>query len=95
MTRGLAVALAPHRIRVNGVAFASVMSASLQSLLRENGDWRDDIVAATPMGRIAPAIELAETVQYLASPGAGFVTGQIIAVDGGRSLCGPVNLPLL
>ena len=95
MTRGLAVALAPQRIRVNGVAFASVMSASLQSLLRENGDWRDDIIAATPMGRIAPAIELAETVQYLASSGAGFVTGQIIAVDGGRSLRGPVNLPLL
>jgi len=52
MTRSLAVSLAPERVRVNAVAFGSVMSASLQDALRENPDHRDAIIAATPQGRI-------------------------------------------
>lgn len=86
MTRSLAVALAPKGIRVNAVAIGSVLSGSLQSILRDNPGYRDDIVAATPMGRIAPAQEVVETVQYLVSDSASFVTGQIVTVDGGRSL---------
>jgi len=92
-TRSLAVALAPHRIRVNAVSFASVMSASLQATLKDHPDWRDEIVAGTPLGRIAPATDIVETVQYLASSGAAFVTGQTIQVDGGRSLIDPVRVP--
>ena len=45
-------------------------------------------------GRIAPPSELAETVQYLASSGAGFVTGQVIQVDGGRSVIDPIAVPV-
>jgi len=93
MTRSLAVALAPKRIRVNAVAFGSVMSASLQNRLKEKGDFRAEILRHTPLGRIAAPGELAETVQFLASDGAGFVTGQIITVDGGRSLLDPVCAP--
>ena len=47
----------------------------------------------TPMGRIASASEIVETVQYLAAPASGFVTGQIITVDGGRCLLDPVSSP--
>ncbi|WP_126974977.1 SDR family NAD(P)-dependent oxidoreductase [Frigidibacter oleivorans] len=95
-TRSLAVAYAPHRIRVNGVAFGSVMSMSLQAGLRDHPGWRERIVEATPLGRIAPANELAEAVQFLASGAAGFVTGQILTVDGGRTLLDPVRgAPLL
>lgn len=94
-TRGLALALAPHRIRVNGVSFSSVMSHELQTGLREDSSLRDRIIAGTPMGRIAAADELAETVHYLVSEGARFVTGQIITVDGGRSLTDPVKVGLL
>lgn len=93
MTRGLATALAPHRIRVNAVAFGSVMSASLQNLLKENPDFRDDIEAHTPLGRIAPPMELADTVRYLASDASAFMTGQVITVDGGRTLIDPVVSP--
>lgn len=92
-TRALAMALAPHRIRVNCVSFASVMSASLQAALKENSDWREAIALGTPLGRIAAPTELAETVQYLASSGAGFVTGQVITVDGGRGLLDAVRVP--
>jgi len=92
-TRSLAVAYAPHKIRVNAVAFGSVMSMSLQNGCREHSDWRAQIVAGTPMGRIAPASELAEAVQFLASDAAGFVTGQILTVDGGRTLLDAVQVP--
>lgn len=93
MTRSLAVALAPKRIRVNAVAFGSVMSASLQARLKENGEMRGEILENTPMGRIAAPTELAEAVQFLASEAAGFLTGQVVTVDGGRTLIDPACAP--
>ncbi|MCG7520051.1 SDR family NAD(P)-dependent oxidoreductase [Ruegeria sp. Ofav3-42] len=93
MTRSLAVALAPNRIRVNSIALGSVMSASLQSTLKENRDFRDDIEKHTPLARIAAPNELTETAQYLASDAAGFITGQILTIDGGRTLLDPVAAP--
>jgi 7-alpha-hydroxysteroid dehydrogenase len=93
LTRSMAVALAPHRIRVNAVAIGSVMSASLKSTLKENRDYRQDIEEHTPLQRIASPGELADAVQYLASEGSGFMTGQILTVDGGRTLLDPVAAP--
>lgn len=93
MTRSLAVSLARDRIRVNGVAVGSVMSANLKTRLKEEGDLRQAIVNATPMGRIAAPSELAETVQYLASDASSFMIGQILTIDGGRTLIDPVVEP--
>lgn len=92
-TRSLALALAPHRIRVNAVAFGSVMSNSLKIALTETEGLRDEIRNSTPMGRIAAAREVTGAVQFLASEGAGFVTGEILTVDGGRSLLDAVSVP--
>jgi len=92
-TRSMAVALAQHRIRVNAVAIGSVMSASLQSTLKENREFRQDIEDHTPLSRIAAPGELADAVQYLASDASGFMTGQILTVDGGRTLLDPVAAP--
>ena len=89
MTRSLAVALAPHRIRVNAVAFGSVMSASLKGSLKDDDETREAIIENTPLHRIASPDEVSDAVQYLASDAAGFVTGQIITVDGGRTLIDP------
>ena len=50
MTRSLALAYAGSGIRVNAVAFASLMSASLQATLKENPDMRKDIEEHTPIG---------------------------------------------
>ncbi|MFD0910054.1 SDR family NAD(P)-dependent oxidoreductase [Ruegeria arenilitoris] len=93
LTRSLAVALAPHRIRVNSIALGSVMSASLQATLKDNRDYRRDIEDHTPLARIAAPAELAETAQYLASDAAAFITGQVLTIDGGRTLLDPVAAP--
>ncbi len=93
MTRSLALALAPHHIRVNSVAFGSVMSASLQAQIRENAEWRADIRSHTPLGRIAQPSEVAEAAQFLASDAAAFLTGQVLTVDGGRTLLDAVAAP--
>jgi 7-alpha-hydroxysteroid dehydrogenase len=93
MTRSMAIALAPDRIRVNAIALGSVMSASLSGALKETEDMRDEIVSATPLGRIASSTELAEAAQFLASDGSSFVTGQILTVDGGRTLVDPAAAP--
>lgn len=94
LTRSLSVSLAPHRIRVNSIAFGSVMSASMQATLKDNRSYRADIEEHTPLGRIAAPTELTETAQYLASEASGFMTGQILTVDGGRTLLDPVAAPV-
>ena len=80
MTRSLAVELAP-RVRVNGVAPGAIAWP-------EDGQFdpaeRERIVATTPLARIGGAGDIAQAVHFLAI--ATYVTGQIIAVDGGRSI---------
>lgn len=93
MTRSLAVALADKRIRVNAIAVGSVMSASLQKRFGEYPGERDSTCAITPLGRIAEAREVAEIAQFLASAASGFITGQIITMDGGRTLIDPLVGP--
>jgi len=93
MTRSMAVALAALRVRVNGVALGSVMSANLKDQMQANEGYRDRILHHTPMGRIGAASEAAEAVQFLSSDAAAFMTGQIVTIDGGRTLVDPVSVP--
>ncbi|MDE0112083.1 MAG: SDR family oxidoreductase [Albidovulum sp.] len=93
-TKSLAVALAKHRIRVNSVAFGSILSSSLQKAVSINPGLREQIQKGTPLGRIADADNVAEAVHFLASSGANFITGQILTIDGGRSLLDSVDSPI-
>ncbi|KEJ90945.1 SDR family NAD(P)-dependent oxidoreductase [Sulfitobacter donghicola] len=93
LTRSMALSLAPHRIRVNAVSFGSVMSTSLKTAVAENREWRDDIRCHTPLGRIAAPSELVDTVQFLAAESSSFMTGEVMVVDGGRSLLDAVSAP--
>ena len=89
----MAVALAPKGIRVNAVSIGSVMSASLRNLMRENLDLTDQVIDATPLSKIGEASEAAEAVLFLASDLSSFITGQVLAVDGGRSLIDRMSSP--
>ncbi len=90
-TRSAAACLAPHGIRVNAVALGAVMTTNLRQALHENEALRDEIAAVTPLGRVGEAEEAAEAALFLASPAAGFITGQIVAVDGGRTVLDPLT----
>lgn len=91
MTRALAVALAVHRIRVNGVAPGSLMTETLRQSLAEHPQLRQGLIQSTPLGRIGEADEAATAVAFLASDQASFITGQVLTVDGARSLLDPLE----
>jgi 7-alpha-hydroxysteroid dehydrogenase len=91
ITRSMAISLAAKGIRVNAVSLGSLMSASLRDLMRENLDLHDQVVEATPLGRVAEAKEAAEAVLFLACDLSNFITGQILTIDGGRSLLDRMN----
>ncbi len=91
MTRSMAVALAPNKIRVNAVGFGSVMSASLRDACAQAPNLREDVIGGTPLGRIAEASEVAETAHFLASGASRFMTGQVVTVDGGRTVIDVVD----
>ena len=93
LTRSLSIALADKGIRVNGVALGSVMSSSLRGMIRDDLDLHDKVIQATPLGRIGEADEVASAVLFLASSEANFITGQILTVDGGRTLIDRMESP--
>ncbi|MFZ9059816.1 MAG: pteridine reductase [Steroidobacteraceae bacterium] len=82
LTRSLARELAPH-VRVNAIAPGPVMwpEGDLDETLKQN------ILARTPLGRVGSAEDIARAAWFFAAE-APFVTGQVLAIDGGRSLGG-------
>jgi len=82
LTKSLAVAYAPDRIRVNAIA-PGWIETELTRRLREDPVRNEAIVARTPLGRWGVADDVAGTAVFLCSPAAAFVTGAIIPIDGG------------
>ena len=77
-----AMELAPHNITVNGVAPTFVNTEMIRHVY-ERPEFRREILARIPLGRIADPKDVVGPVLFFASPAAGFVTGQILYVDGG------------
>lgn len=80
MTKALAKEVAPSGVRVNCLAPGAVDTAMLKSFTeKELADLCEEI----PMGRLGAADEIAEVAWFLASPGAAYITGQVLAANGG------------
>jgi 3-oxoacyl-[acyl-carrier protein] reductase len=80
-SRNLASEVGPLGIRVNCVAPGLVYPTEGSSGTR--AQFRESLMAATPMRRLARPEDVAGPVLFLASPWSGFVTGQVLFVDGG------------
>ncbi len=80
LTRSLAMELAPSGIRVNCVA-PGVINTDMVQVLGQ--DTLDDLARETPLGRLGTPEDIAAAAAFLASERAGFITGQVLTVDGG------------
>lgn len=85
LTRYLAVEFAAAGIRVN-TASAGLVDNDTSHLFPDSDVFRQTVLAATPMGRLATEADLTDIVLFLASDRASFITGQVILADGGLSL---------
>lgn len=80
-SRNLAAELGPFGIRVNCVAPGLVYPTDSSSGTQES--FRESLIAATPLRRLARPEDVAGPVLFLASDWSGFMTGQVLLVDGG------------
>ena len=83
LTKSLAKEIGPRNITVNAVAPGFIPTDLTQALIEQ---IKDTIVEHTALRRIGGVVDVAHVVAFLASDEAGFVTGQVIAVDGGMAM---------
>lgn len=84
LTRAAAIDYVRQGIRVNAIAPGGTYTNMTADTI-DNTDFGKYIKRVVPMGRIAKAEEIADAIMYVASDKASFMTGQVIAVDGGQS----------
>jgi NAD(P)-dependent dehydrogenase (short-subunit alcohol dehydrogenase family) len=96
LTRALALELAKKGVTVNavcpGFTDTPIIARSIEAIVAKTGRSEEQALAeftkANPQGRLVSPEEVADTVLWLASPGAGSINGQAIAVAGGEVMAG-------
>lgn len=88
MTRVMAIEWARYGIRVNCIASGYVRTDLIDRLAEEGKLTLKDLERRTPQRRLGAGADIAKAVRYLASDDAGFVTGEVLVIDGGWSAFG-------
>jgi NAD(P)-dependent dehydrogenase (short-subunit alcohol dehydrogenase family) len=86
MTRAMATELSPMGIRVNCVAPGFIATAMSAKALNSDPQRMNKVMSRTPMGKLGEPKDVAESILYLASDAAKYVTGVVLPVDGGNSI---------
>ena len=84
LTRVMALGLADKGVRVNAVAPGTIATELAAKAVLTSDEAKAKIMMRTPMKRLGEPTEIADTVAYLASDAASYITGEIVVVDGGR-----------
>lgn len=84
LTKVMALNLAPHGIRVNGIGPGTILTELARKAVMSSPEARHTILSRTPMGRCGEPEEVAAIAAFLASDDASYMTGQTMYVDGGR-----------
>ncbi len=79
-TKAVAREVASRNVTVNAVAPGYIATGMVEDLTEEQ---RNQILERIPMGRFGTSDDVAETVLFLSSKGAGYLTGQVLTIDGG------------
>jgi len=82
LTKTLAVEWSRHGVTVNAIA-PGIFRTDINTHLLDDTDRGRDFLTRTPMGRFGDVRELVSSAIFLASPSASFISGEILAVDGG------------
>ena len=83
LVRNLAIEWGPRNIRVNGIA-PGVIRTDFARALYEDPDRERAILRVTPLGRLGEPEDAAGAALFLCSDAAGYITGEILTIDGGR-----------
>jgi NAD(P)-dependent dehydrogenase (short-subunit alcohol dehydrogenase family) len=84
LTRVMALALAPHGIRVNAIGPGTILTELARTAVLGNREAEKKILSRTPLGRMGEPEEVASVAVFLASDAASYMTGQTLYPDGGR-----------
>ena len=83
LTRQLCADLGPEGVRVNAVAPGVILTAMTRDKIENDAEYRSTMIDGTPIKRIGAPEDVAEAILFLASDRARFISGQVLAVDGG------------